>query len=51
MSTTIAACIFLPIAPIAAAILHLWDKRRRERRAAQQFAEDVEHWTVIRRRG
>lgn len=51
MSTTIAAIIFLPLAPVAAALLHWRGKRAAERRAARQFAEDVEHWTVIRHRG
>ncbi|MGW7283752.1 hypothetical protein ACWGIV_36995 [Streptomyces sp. NPDC054844] len=51
MSTTIAALIFLPLAPVAAAFLHWRSKRAAQRRAVRQFAEDVETWTVIRHRG
>jgi hypothetical protein len=50
MSATIAAAIFLPCAPIGMAVCYWRGRLREERRRAQQFAEQVEYWMIVRGR-
>lgn len=51
MSTTIAAYIFLPCAPIGMALCYWRGRRAEERRRIETFADEVEVWLVTRRRG
>ena len=47
MSTTIAALIFLPLAPAAMGACYWWDRRKKARR----LVAEVEVWMVVRHRG
>lgn len=50
-STTIAAAIFLPCAPVAMLICHWRSKRTAARKQARRIAADVEYWLIVRGRG